>query len=131
MREFSKREKNNARSYTHWAINKGIIVKQKCSVCGKDKTQAHHTDYSDPLNIVWLCSEHHAEVHSGHKFVGGQNPGICVNIDYKVVFVRTYDRWVTSHTKMEKLTLNLTHGSFVLWLCGLAVEALDRKDGDK
>ena len=28
------------------------------------KSQAHHPDYSKKLNIVWLCSEHHAQVHA-------------------------------------------------------------------
>lgn len=31
------------------------------SCCGKP--EGHHPDYSQPLSVVWLCSEHHKQVH--------------------------------------------------------------------
>ena len=33
-----------------------------CIHCGK-KAEAHHPDYSKPLDVVWLCFEHHREEH--------------------------------------------------------------------
>lgn len=27
------------------------------------KPQAHHPDYDQPLDVVWLCDEHHKEAH--------------------------------------------------------------------
>lgn len=45
------------------AIRDGIIRKQSCEVCGKINAQAHHDDYSHPLIVRWLCSEHHKEWH--------------------------------------------------------------------
>lgn len=38
-----------------------------CKECGEKKTQAHHPDYSKPLDIIWLCKKHHAELHYKHK----------------------------------------------------------------
>ena len=31
--------------------------------CAK-KPQAHHPDYSRPLDVVWLCPEHHSQAHA-------------------------------------------------------------------
>lgn len=28
------------------------------------RPQAHHPDYSRPLDVVWLCARHHKEVHA-------------------------------------------------------------------
>ena len=60
-------EKNAIRRAAHVifgnAIKNGKIMKQPCFVCGK-KAEAHHPDYSRPLDVVWLCPTHHKEVHS-------------------------------------------------------------------
>lgn len=29
-----------------------------------DKPQGHHPDYSRPLDVVWLCDEHHKQAHA-------------------------------------------------------------------
>jgi hypothetical protein len=59
-------EKNALRRAAHVifgnALRKGKIVKQPCFVCGK-KAEAHHPDYGRPLDVVWLCTAHHKEVH--------------------------------------------------------------------
>ena len=46
------------------AIRDGRILKQPCVICGEEKAQAHHDDYSKPLDVRWLCSEHHNEYHN-------------------------------------------------------------------
>lgn len=43
------------------AIRNGRLKPQKC-FCG-GKAQAHHEDYSKPLDVVWLCRKHHMERH--------------------------------------------------------------------
>ena len=48
------------------AIRVGKIQKQTCEKCGK-KAQAHHDDYSKPLQVRWLCSAHHAEHHRNER----------------------------------------------------------------
>jgi hypothetical protein len=44
------------------AIQAGRLIRQPCEVCGK-KSQAHHDDYAKPLEVRWLCCEHHRIVH--------------------------------------------------------------------
>lgn len=34
-----------------------------CEACGTPKAEAHHDDYSKPLNIRWLCPAHHKQWH--------------------------------------------------------------------
>jgi len=45
------------------ALRKGILERLPCQVCGEKKSQAHHTDYSKPLDVLWLCFRHHREAH--------------------------------------------------------------------
>lgn len=48
------------------AIARGEIVPQPCEVCGDTSAEAHHDDYSKPLEVRWLCFVHHRE-HHGQK----------------------------------------------------------------
>ena len=47
------------------AVKSGKITRPDlCSICGrKTKLQAHHTDYSQPLNVIWLCPSCHKKQH--------------------------------------------------------------------
>ncbi|WP_353250252.1 hypothetical protein [Salinisphaera sp. T31B1] len=45
------------------ALRDGRLTREPCCVCGETKTQAHHEDYSKPLAVVWLCTQHHAMQH--------------------------------------------------------------------
>lgn len=54
-------EKIAARDAVRYAIRRGLLVRQPCSVCGTAKTEGHHTDYTKPLVVVWLCKKHHVE----------------------------------------------------------------------
>ena len=58
-----QRLKANCRSYVHVYIKRGKIVKQPCCICGNSVVEAHHADYTKPLDIVWYCREHHLELH--------------------------------------------------------------------
>lgn len=56
-------EKDRVRSETNRALKTGAITKKPCEVCGGIKVQAHHEDYSKPLEVIWLCTVHHKERH--------------------------------------------------------------------
>lgn len=58
------REKRAAHSAVGNAIRSGRLQKMPCVLCGVVKSEAHHEDYSRPLDVVWLCSAHHGELHA-------------------------------------------------------------------
>jgi hypothetical protein len=55
--------KSKARQIMSNAITSGRLVPEPCVVCGEEKTEGHHEDYSRPLDIIWLCRTHHKEIH--------------------------------------------------------------------
>ena len=58
--------KDAARSIFNNAIKYKRIKRGKtCQECGgKNHIEGHHTDYYQPLNVVWLCKLCHEERHS-------------------------------------------------------------------
>lgn len=58
-------EKERARQVCARAIVKGILTKLSCQFdgCQSLEVQAHHHDYSKPLEVTWLCRKHHCEHH--------------------------------------------------------------------
>jgi ribosomal protein S27AE len=51
-------QKHRARAATRYALKTGKLIRPKeCSKCGRSKmlVQAHHEDYSKPLEVTWLC----------------------------------------------------------------------------
>lgn len=51
--------KDKARQQFTVAKRKGVVKKKPCEVCGDTNSEAHHPDYSKPLEVVWLCRPHH------------------------------------------------------------------------
>jgi len=46
------------------AVKLGVLTKGPCAVCGTtERIQAHHTDYTKPLEVTWLCRLHHFHAH--------------------------------------------------------------------
>ena len=56
-------EKVTARNAVASALKRGILIKQPCELCTSTKVEAHHADYSKPLDVTWLCVTHHREQH--------------------------------------------------------------------
>lgn len=57
-------EKYVARSAVGNALRSGRLVRQPCERCGAtERVEAHHEDYSRPLDVNWLCKDCHAQRH--------------------------------------------------------------------
>lgn len=75
QRKYEKSEKGIAARFAHdkprmtlnYALRTGRINKLPCFICGCEKTEAHHPDYSSPLDVVWLCPAHHKQTHAMAK----------------------------------------------------------------
>lgn len=61
-------EKVRVRRITRTAINNGTLKRLPCEVCGDPKSDAHHEDYSKPLDVKWLCRKHHFIAHGKSIF---------------------------------------------------------------
>jgi len=61
--------KRKARKIVDYHLRKGNLKKpESCSICNNNfNIQAHHDDYSFPLNIRWLCSQCHGIEHRKFK----------------------------------------------------------------
>jgi hypothetical protein len=35
-----------------------------CAICGELKVDAHHLDYSQPFDVIFLCHPHHIKMHT-------------------------------------------------------------------
>ena len=55
-------EKYKARTAVSNAMRDGKLIKKPCYLCGNEKSQAHHDDYSKPLEVLWVCSLCHIKV---------------------------------------------------------------------
>jgi hypothetical protein len=56
--------KKQAQQIVMIEVRAGRLKKQPCHVCGAQKAEAHHDDYSKPLDVRWLCRKHHREHHT-------------------------------------------------------------------
>lgn len=56
-------DRKRAHSKLHYALRAGVVKRLPCWVCG-EKAEAHHPDYSAPLDVVWLCPTHHKQAHA-------------------------------------------------------------------
>lgn len=45
------------------AVQSGVVKRGVCRDCSSKRVQAHHTDYSKPLIVIWLCDKHHKLEH--------------------------------------------------------------------
>lgn len=55
--------KHQAHAQVYWDLLKGKISKpetcENCMKVPKNRLEAHHPDYNEPKNIIWLCKECH------------------------------------------------------------------------
>jgi hypothetical protein len=57
-------EKERARRAVSYAVKVGKLVRpEKCACGSDDRIEAHHEDYSRPLDVEWLCFRCHRTDH--------------------------------------------------------------------
>jgi hypothetical protein len=66
---------NRARQILKNAVNRGLIRRcTRCESCGAaGQTSGHHSDYSRPLFVTWLCLSCHAGLEGGQHFGCGES----------------------------------------------------------
>jgi ribosomal protein S27AE len=72
-REHAKRRRDEtpevARAYNavYYAVKTGKLIRpERCPRCDREcKVEAHHADYSKPLDVTWLCKWCHEMEHHG------------------------------------------------------------------
>lgn len=60
-------ERRAAHQAVHRALKAGKLTRGPCLHCGDPRVQAHHRDYSRPLDVVWVCFACHRSVEHGHR----------------------------------------------------------------
>lgn len=62
------------------AIKDGRLVRSStCEKCGNTKhLQAHHNDYSKPLEVEWLCRSCHTKHHN--ETATPESSDVCLNV---------------------------------------------------
>lgn len=63
MKDPGEIRKRKARTLVQTAVINGTLARLPCEVCGATPAEAHHDDYSRPLDVRWLCPSHHREHH--------------------------------------------------------------------
>ena len=53
-----------ARDVVAQSVRSGRMQPQPCVICrSSSHLEAHHLDYSKPLDVRWLCRQHHVRIH--------------------------------------------------------------------
>jgi hypothetical protein len=60
-------EKHRARSLVYLHVKKGKLTRKPCEECALPFVEAHHDDYSKPLDVRWLCASHHMLLHAARR----------------------------------------------------------------
>ncbi len=65
--EISEEEKRKiwCRNVLNRSVDSGKTPKSPCKICGATTdTQGHHYDYDLPVDVIWLCRNHHTMLHN-------------------------------------------------------------------
>ena len=57
------KQPRQARRRARYLVDIGVIEMQPCVVCGNTNAELHHPDYNESGIVVFLCRNHHQELH--------------------------------------------------------------------
>ena len=94
------------------ALRSGALNRpSECSVCGKKcKPHGHHTDYSKPLDVKWLCRKCHADAHRRDMLLRDSQPSA------RPVLVFFWETGIGIEELGRKI--NADTGKIIDWLSG-------------
>lgn len=98
--------KVRARKLLSRAVAAGKIVQQPCK-CGSTKTQAHHPDYTKPLEVEWMCAKCHSQ-HHNQKYPLTKNCTNCGAVFTPQPTKRSRAQVCSSKCRSEQLSKKLT-----------------------
>lgn len=69
-KQYYKRHPTKARANhtLRRAVKSGRVIKRPCEICGSPNADAHHDNYSKPLDVKWLCPLHHHAAHRKYNY---------------------------------------------------------------
>ena len=67
-------QRRRAISLVHQARKRSELSPTPCQQCGAQKCQAHHDDYTKPLDVRWLCRRCHVAWHRANQPIFGKAP---------------------------------------------------------
>lgn len=56
------------------AVRARKLERQPCLFCGAEKVNAHHRDYTKPLEVIWLCARCHVRLHVNFPETAAHEP---------------------------------------------------------
>ena len=62
-RAILKYQKSNSERVKAWGKAQRKYSLKPCEMCGEKRTDRHHPNIEEPLNIVFLCRVHHKAAH--------------------------------------------------------------------
>ena len=97
LAEKQAQHKKDPLKYAAWhavaaAIRSGELIREKCEIDGcENMGEAHHSDYSRPLEVQWMCPKHHAEQH-GRRIVLRTRQVSCCTREWHKNYMREWRR---------------------------------------
>ena len=90
-----------ARQKVRKALKMGVLARQRCSDCGAEKTDAHHSDYDKPLEVIWLCKSCHRQKHN--PVLPPHSPSRALEVHRSAYRAASRRRWRDPIERAKKL----------------------------
>jgi len=89
MKTIPENIKNKSREIYRFALDRGLVKKGRCEVCGtNERIEGHHENYLVPLDVVWFCKTHHMELHAARRHKNTIYGKLCSRKDEVINFVK-------------------------------------------